>query len=80
MAHCGAADNLAGYRPAACRNLLEKSMDANMNAILARWGFPVNESGQPKAVDSAPTPQPKDNEETRKLAQKILTTMSDVKL
>jgi len=55
-------------------------MDANMRATLARWGIrPVNELGQPKTAESAPTPQPKDNEETRKLAQKILT-IPDVKI
>jgi hypothetical protein len=54
-------------------------MDSSFREMLRRWGFrPVNESGQPKAVDSAPTPQPKDSEETRKLAQKILT-IPDVK-
>ena len=46
--------------------------------MLRRWRFrPIDSSGQP--LDSAPTPQPKDNEETRKLAQKILT-IPDVKL
>ncbi len=54
-------------------------MDSSFREMLRRWGFPVNESGQPKAADSAPPQQPKDNEETRKLAQKILT-MPDVKL
>jgi hypothetical protein len=55
--------------------------DTSFDATLRKWGFrPVNEFGQPKAADSAPQKQqPKDDEETRKLAQKILT-MPDVKL
>jgi len=57
-------------------------MDENMRLTLARWGFrPIGNDGRllTDGEDKQPTPQPKDNEETRKLAQKILT-IPDVKI
>ena len=56
-------------------------MDANMNAILARWGFrPIDSNGHPTADEPAPEPQVRESsEEVKAIAKKILES-PDVKL
>lgn len=45
----------------------------SFDATLKRWGFrPINSNGQP--IETTPAPQPKEDEEARKIAQKILET------